>query len=165
MEIIKDREVIQDDWIHLMDDALPDRGPITVSLTRWNAEKKDLMLRDGGLGIRIDPGDSLETLVADLANFQLVAIEFPIFTDGRGFSTARLLRDSYGFRGEVRAKGDFLPDQVSFLARVGFDAFEFNDPANIEVALKAFDDFTVTYQSCSDVTEPPYQPLTKKSRV
>ena len=83
-----------------------------------------------------------------------MALNFPIFRDGRAYSTARLLRDRYGFKGELRATGDVLRDQIFFMRRVGFDAFEVRGDRSIEDALKAFDDFKVTYQPSADESQP-----------
>lgn len=157
MQVIKDREIIQDHWKHLADNPIPQDGCITVSVTRWQQEKQDLLGRDGELGVRLNPEDSIEDLATDLENFQLIAIEFPSFTDGRCFSMARLLRSRYQFKGEIRAIGNFIRDQVFYLARVGFNAFEFNTSTGLEKALKPFNDFTVKYQASSDEEEPLYK--------
>lgn len=155
MQIIKDKEITEDHWQHIADNPIPPEGCITVSLNRWNAEKDRLIAREGGeLGLRISTNDCLDAITDDLEHFQLIALEFPTFTDGRTFSFARLLRERCHFQGELRAVGDFLPDQVFFLARVGVNAFEFDEAADLNDALSALDTFTVAYQTAADEAEP-----------
>jgi uncharacterized protein (DUF934 family) len=158
MQIIKDKEIIEDQWQHIADDPIPPEGRITVSLNRWKAEKDRLTAREGGeLGLRLSTEDSLDEIADDLKHFQLIALEFPTFTDGRTFSFARLLRERCHFQGELRAIGDFLPDQVFFLSRVGINAFEFDETADLNDALAALATFTVAYQAAAGEAEPPYR--------
>jgi uncharacterized protein (DUF934 family) len=102
---------------------LPD-GPVIVSKKRWLAERDRPPGRNGLLGLQIEPGEAIDDIAADLPRFALIALNFPKFSDGRGFSTARLLREKHGFAGELRAVGNVLSDQISFLRRVGFDSLE-----------------------------------------
>lgn len=157
MLIIKDSEIIKDHWTHIADDPIPEDGCVTVSLSRWKAERDVLAARDGELGLRITSEDNLEEIVDDLAHFQLIALEFPVFTDGRCFSYARLLRDRYGYSGELRAVGNYIRDQVYFLSRVGVNAFEFAEPQDLQGALNSLRDFSVNYQACADEREPLYR--------
>ncbi|MEN8261229.1 MAG: DUF934 domain-containing protein [Pseudomonadota bacterium] len=159
MQIIKDNEIVKDHWTHIADDPIPPEGRITVSYARWKAEKSDLLARDGELGIRLSPEDPIEDVASDLENFQLVALEFPAFTDGRGFSQARLLRDRYAYSGEIRAIGDFMVDQVFYLSRVGVNAFELPTTEALEKALASLRDFTVRYQASTDEPLPLIQRL------
>jgi uncharacterized protein (DUF934 family) len=155
MRIIKQREIVEDDWQHVEDGAPLPEGKVIVTLSRWKAEREALIgRRNSGLGIRLAAGDHADDIADDLDNFELVALNFPIFRDGRAYSTARLLRDRYGFKGELRATGDVLRDQIFFMHRVGFDAFEVRGDRSIEDALKAFDDFKVTYQPSADESQP-----------
>jgi phosphoadenosine phosphosulfate reductase len=85
------------------------------------------------LGLLIEPGQDIRTIAPDLARFALVAVAFPKFTDGRGYSLAHQLRGSFGFAGELRATGEILFDQLQFLARCGFDSFEISDSATIRL--------------------------------
>ena len=155
MRIIKDRHIVEDDWQHVEDgQALPE-GKVIVSLSRWRAEREALIgRRNSGLGIQLAASDHAEDVAADLDNFEVVALNFPIFRDGRAYTTARLLRDRYGYKGELRATGDVLRDQIFFMHRVGFDAFEVKEGRSIEDALKAFDDFSVVYQPSADEHQP-----------
>lgn len=158
MQIIKDQKLIDNDWIHLADDdPIPERDAITVSSQRWANEKHEALCRRSGLGIRLNPDDLVEDIVEDLELFQIIGVCIPIFTDGRCFSIARLLRERYQYDGEIRAIGDFLPDQVFFLSRVGFNAFEFDNPEHLNEGLNAFEDFSVKYQASSDVPEALYK--------
>ena len=102
---------------------LPDT-PVIVSKRRWLAERALLMGRNAPLGLRLDAGEGVDDLAADLARFSLIALAFPTFSDGRAFSTARLLRDKYAYTGELRAVGNVLSDLMPFMRRVGFDSFE-----------------------------------------
>ncbi len=156
MQIIKDNSIAEDHWRHITDEPIPNDGCISVSVTRWKAEKNLLLSRHGDLGIRMSPEDSIEEVASDLMQFQLIALEFPIFTDGRSFSTARLLRSRYHYQGELRAIGDFLRDQIFFLTRVGFNSLEFNDEnKDLQETLAALNDFSVTYQSSTDAASMP----------
>ena len=150
MKIIKDKQIIEDNWTHIADSDEITDGDITVSLSRWKKEKTDLSNHQGDIGIRISPADSVEDIATDLKNVKLVAVEFPAFTDGRAFSHARLLRSRYGFEGEIRAIGNYMPDQVFYLTRVGVNAFQLENPEQLKLALSTMDDFTVKYQVSSN---------------
>ena len=150
--LLKDGKVIPDDWTHVGDDdALPDDGPVIVSLTRWQEEKDSLTGRNSGLGIRLAAGESPADLGDDLARFQVVALEFPKFADGRAYSYARLLKDRLAFDGEVRAVGDVLRDQYRAMYRCGFDTLEIDrnvSDAELEAAwTEALGDFRHAYQA------------------
>lgn len=150
MQILKNKKIIEDHWQHIADDPIPPEGRITVSTARWKSERDALIARDGELGLRISPEDRIEDFAQDLLNFQLIGLEFPAFTDGRLFSVASMLRHHYGFKGEIRALGEFIRDQIFFLFRVGVDSFEIKQPSDLEDALSAFDDFSVHYQAARD---------------
>ena len=141
--IIKDRAIVTDDWIHVgVGDAVPPAGAVIVPLALWRERQGDLAGRR--VGVRLEPTDDPGSV--DLDGVDLVAISFPKFTDGRGLSLARLLRQRHGYRGELRAVGDVLRDQLAFMARCGFDAFEVRADKNLDDALNAFGEITVTYQ-------------------
>lgn len=103
--------------------AIPD-GPVILPKERWLAEREQLSARSGPLGLLLEPGQATDDIAQDLGRFALIALDFPKFTDGRAFSAARLLREKYGFTGELRAVGNVLADQIPFMRRVGFDSFE-----------------------------------------
>ena len=104
-------------------EPLPE-APAILSRKRWLAERDTLAGRNAPLGLRLDAGERIDDIAADLAHFALIALSFPKFTDGRAFSTARLLREKHGYMGELRAVGNVLSDQIPLMRRVGFDAFE-----------------------------------------
>ncbi len=147
MPILKDQLITENTWSFVADDAPLATGDITVSLKRWNDDKAQLLKHDGKVGIRLnsdDPSDALSS--GDLASIDLVELDFPVFTDGRLFSHAQLLRSRDGYKGEIRAVGKFISDQVFYLHRVGVNAFEFAETKDSELALAALKDFTVRYQ-------------------
>jgi uncharacterized protein (DUF934 family) len=148
--------VAHDAWTLLADDeAAPEGADIVVSLPRFKAEREALIARNAGrLGVLIDAGEAVEDAGADAPRFSLVMVRFPAFRDGRGFSTARLLRDRYGYTGELRAVGDVLEDQIFFMLRCGFDAFELISAEPAAAFARASRLFTAVYQPASDARAP-----------
>ena len=126
----------EDDWTFVADDAPAPEGPIVVSLKRWLAEGEALSARPAAVGVAVEAGADAQAHLADLAGRPLVALAFAKFADGRGFSYARMLRDRYGFKGELRAIGDVLIDEIPFMLRCGFDSFEVSNPPTLS-ALEA----------------------------
>lgn len=156
MQIIRNRAIVDDDFVHVPDGAeLPDGKPI-VTLARYVGAREELLTRYTSLGVRVG-SDKLPTDIPDLSRLALIAIEFPRFTDGRGYSIARQLRDRYRFTGELRAVGWVLRDQLFYLERCGFNAFELKPGKPLESALEAFGEFSVTYQSAADDKRPIYR--------
>lgn len=152
--LIKNAKITTDSW-QLLDWAadgslptVPATGDIIVPLPLWQAMAGELLdRRTGRLGLWLNSAED-PVLVADsLEAFSLIAVNFPQFTDGRGYSTARLLRERYGWKGELRAIGDIQRDQLFYLLRCGFDAFVLNDGLDAQGALSAFKDFTEAYQT------------------
>ncbi len=150
MKIIKDRQIIEDTWTHISDQEEITNGDITLSLARWKKTTAELGKRKGKTGIRLFPADKVEEIANDLTKINLVALEFPAFTDGRSFSQARLLRSRYDFKGEIRAMGNFMPDQVFYLSRVGINAFQLKNTEELNVALSTMNDFTIKYQASTN---------------
>jgi uncharacterized protein (DUF934 family) len=155
--IIKDRRITEDHWQYIDDEqSLPaGQADIIVSFQRWQNERDALIAREGGLGVIIGEAIGVEAIRDSLDDFDLVAVHFPVFKDGRGFSYARLLRERYGFKGEIRAFGNILRDQIYYMARCGFNAFELEEGRDLEQALTAFDDFRVNYQPAADGPATP----------
>ncbi len=147
MQIIKDRQIIDDTWSHVADDTGLKAGDISVSVARWKQDKHQLLARDGKLGIRIGPADSVDDIAPDLKDIQLIELDFPEFADGRLFSHAWLLRGRYHYQGEIRATGHYMPDQVFYLSRVGVNAFNPEKIEDLPVVLSHLNDFTVKYQN------------------
>ena len=112
----------------------PFANALILSVPDWL--ERDASAFASPVAIQLDPGFSVEAIVADLATFALIRIAFPKFTDGRGYSTAWLLRSRFGYRGEMRAVGDVLFDEMKLMIRCGFDAFEITDPETVRL-LKA----------------------------
>jgi uncharacterized protein (DUF934 family) len=155
MRIIKGQEIVEDQWVHVEDEQPLPEGDVIISLARWQAEKDTLIGRNqGGLGVRVSPDYHAEDIADDLEHFDVVALDFPVFRDGRAYSTARLLRDRYNYEGEIRATGDVLRDQLFYMFRCGFDAFEVRADGSIDDAIKAFSEMTVTYQPATDEPLP-----------
>jgi uncharacterized protein (DUF934 family) len=156
--IIKDRRILDDDCQHLADDApLPASGPFTVSLARWRQEREPLQARLPDTGVRIPNDVDVNEIADELAGVTRIAVEFPKPGDGRALSQARVLREQHGFKGEIRAIGDVLHDQLWHMYRCGIDAFETRPDRSIEDALKAFTEMSVTYQPATDNPESVFQ--------
>ena len=116
---------VEDKWTFLGDDAaVPADGAIVAPLKRWLSEREALISRADPVGVAVEAGADAQTHLSDLADRPLVVLAFGKFADGRSFSYARLLRDRYGFRGELRAVGDVLIDEIPLMLRCGFDSFE-----------------------------------------
>lgn len=146
MQIIKDRQIVEDNYHYLADDESLVSGNITVSLARWQQEKAQLLSHDGKVGVRLNFDDALEAIAADLNALSLIELNFSFFGDGRLFSRAKLLRSRFGYQGEIRAVGDFMLDQIFYLSKVGVNAFQLNNTEQLPVALATLDDFSVSYQ-------------------
>ncbi len=155
MPLIKEGRLVDDPWVWVADDApLPASGPVVVSLARWRAEREALLARDGGLGLRLRSAELAPEIGEDAVHFHLIALEFPTFRDGRAYSTARLLRERYGFTGELRAVGNVLRDQFLFMHRCGFDAFEVEKPGDAAAWETAISEIDVVYQAAADRRKP-----------
>ena len=149
-QLIKHRAVIQDSWLLLERGAigsLPFSGDVIVPLDLWTSERETLAFRLGRVGVWLDADADPATMAQDLGRLDLIAVRFASFTDGRGYSIARLLRERYGYRGELRAIGDVLRDQLYYLSRCGFDAFALRADQDPAQALAALDDFSENYQA------------------
>jgi uncharacterized protein (DUF934 family) len=131
-------------------DAVPPTGPVIVSLDQWKAQREALLERGTPLGIRLHSDQAPELIAGDLQHFAVVALEFPKFRDGRAYSYARLLRERYGFKGELRAVGEVLLEQLFFMLRVGFDAFDVQGSDPLKDYRTALADFSVWYQPTAD---------------
>jgi len=155
MKVVRDRKVVEDAWQLVTDDEAAGDHSI-VSLARWNAERDALLAEGKSAGVVIRSGESPDD-VEDLERAPLVAVDFPAFTDGRGYSTARLLRSRLGYKGEIRAIGDVMRDEMFLMHRCGIDSFAVKAGKDIEKALTAFDDFSVTYQAAADDERPLFR--------
>ena len=140
-----------DGWVEYTGDAgaIPAGAKVLLPLTEFrefSGTWQKHVGAGGALGVRLSPADDPALLANDLDKLALIAVDFPAFVDGRGYSAATLLRERYGYKGELRAVGDILRDQVFLLSRVGFTTFALREDQNVEKALAAFNDFSSYYQ-------------------
>lgn len=151
MPLIKHDHFVDDPWVAVADEAaLPaERQPI-VSLDRWQAERDELIRRNAPIGVRLRSDQPPALIADDLDRFALIELEFPRFGDGRPYSYARLLRERHGYKGELRAVGNVLRDQLLFMQRCGFDAFEVAEGTPLEAWLEAKSEISVWYQPTAD---------------
>jgi uncharacterized protein (DUF934 family) len=156
--LIRQRRVVADSWQRLERaadgrlPAVPLQGDVIVPLALWLERRDALLARAGGLGVWLDSHEGPEALAADVGRFAVIAVNFPKYQDGRGYSIARLLRERYGYRGELRAVGEVARDHLFYMAGCGFDAFALREGEDVDEALAAFSDFSESYQS--SVTQP-----------
>jgi uncharacterized protein (DUF934 family) len=150
-----------DHWINYTGDAasVPAGSCVILPLTEFREFSGTWKTHAKAIGVRLSPTDDPALLANDLDKVRLIAIEFLAFTDGRGYSSARLLRERYGWKGELRAVGDVLRDQIFFLSRSGFDTFALRDDQDVQGALAAFNDFSAYYQHAADRMAASGSPL------
>ncbi len=135
-------------------DCTEDAAAVLVPLSLWSSERDRLIALGMPVGVRLEPHDDPASLVEDLGRLSLIAVHFPKFTDGRGYSIARLLRERYGYRGPLRAVGEVLRDQLFYLLRCGFDSFAMRHQEQVAGALSAYRDFSDAYQTAVDRKVP-----------
>ena len=147
-QLIRDRSVVEDRWTFLRkpEDAMPSSGPVIVSLATWQSSRDELLAR-GDVAVWLAASDDPAELAGDAASLPLIAVDFPQFTDGRGYSIGRLLRERYHFAGELRAIGDVQRDQLYYLSQCGFNAFSIRSDRSPEDALAGLTAFSDGYQS------------------
>ncbi|MGA2895204.1 MAG: DUF934 domain-containing protein [Xanthobacteraceae bacterium] len=151
MQLVENARLVEDRYVYVDDDAaLPDRVPAIVSAKRFLAEADALISRDGSLGVSWPNDRRVSELKPWLGHLALIALNFPKFRDGRAYSQARLLRETLGFRGTLRATGDVLRDQFGFLLRSGFDSFAVKKAADAPAFAKSVERFSVVYQPSAD---------------
>jgi uncharacterized protein (DUF934 family) len=132
-------------------------GQVLIPVAVWLAQKDQLQNRTD-VGVWFDSDEGAELIGDDVNRFAVIGVNFPLFMDGRSFSTARLLRERYGFKGELRAVGNFIRDQLCYLRRCGVNAFAFANPeANLEDAVKSLEDFQEYYQASVDQPLPLFR--------
>jgi uncharacterized protein (DUF934 family) len=162
-QIIKNGAVVGDDWAVLRADvdAAPEQvavsaGKIIVPLKVWLAQRASLQSR-ADVGVWFASDERAEDLGADAAALPVIAVDFPKFGDGRGYSIAHYLRVRLNYRGELRAIGDVLRDQMFYMQRIGFDAFEPRQDKDIHAAAKSLRDFSFGYQASADEAQPLFR--------
>jgi uncharacterized protein (DUF934 family) len=147
MPLIKNGAIITDPYVTVSDDAaLPEAAPVIVTAARLVANPADILTRDEPVGVIWPNNKNVADLVPFLDRLAVVALAFPSFRDGRAYSQARLLRERYGWRGELRATGQVLRDQFVFLVRAGFDALDVAKPGDADAFASALARYTVFYQ-------------------
>lgn len=146
--LIRNGALVADRWALLRDAAsiadVPAQGAVIVPLALW-AAARDALIARGDVGVLLSPADDPAALDGDLASLPVIAIDFPTFVDGRGYSIARLLRERHRYQGELRAVGDVLRDQLYLMAECGFDAFVVRTDRDAADALAGLSDFPGIY--------------------
>jgi uncharacterized protein (DUF934 family) len=151
MPLVKDGHIVEDRYVRVLDDApIPDGVPVIVAADRFIADAAELASRGAPVGVLWPNNRKVAELEPWLNQLALVALAFPKFRDGRAYSQARLLRERYGFRGELRATGEVLRDQFLFLIRAGFDSLEVTKAADAEAFAAAVSTYSVFYQPSTD---------------
>lgn len=155
--LIKHGKISPDNYVEIIADeaglVLPE-GDILLSLNCFNTHRAEVLAHAGRKGVILAPDEFAESIADVVSQLDLVAIRFPSFADGRGYSTAYLLRTRYGFRGELRAIGDVFKDTLFYQQRVGFDAFVLASDAAAEVALPGLNTFSEVYHGSADNEKP-----------
>ncbi|WP_020209527.1 DUF934 domain-containing protein [Gilvimarinus chinensis] len=162
-KLVKDGAIVDDTWVRLdkpegdATEAKVPAGQVIVPLSVWKAQREQLKSRSD-IGVWLDSDESALELGDDAKALPLVAVNFPGFMDGRAFSTARLIRERFGFTGELRAVGAFIRDQLCYLSRCGVNSFRFDDEAaDLEAAKQSLKDFTEFYQTGVDQPQPLFR--------
>lgn len=163
MKIIKDSAVVEDNWTLIEKGCAFDPESLPAEKSILPAGFLLKLLKTGlpltaHYAVWLDSDETPEILQNALGNelnrLPLVAIHFPVFSDGRGYSYAQILRQDLQYTGEIRAVGDILVDQLFFMRRCGFNAFVLRDPEQIKAAEQAFETFKYCYQAASDQRQP-----------
>ena len=151
MALIRNGQLVDDPFVLVAAESeIPAAGSVLVYLDRWQVARDELIDRGAPLGVRLRSDQSPELIADDLGLLALVALEFPVFRDGRAYSYARILRERYGYAGELRAVGEVLMEQLHFMLRTGFDSFELDSSDPLAEYQAAAADFSVWYQPTGD---------------
>ena len=164
MPLVKAGRIVEDPYLRVIGDApIPGGAAVIVEAERFRAEADALLARDAPVGVLWPNDRRVAELAPWLDRLALVALNFPKFRDGRAYSQARLLRERYGFRGELGATGDVLRDQFVFLIRAGFDALDVKKPADAAAFAETVGRYSVFYQESANGSPPAArQRLTKR---
>jgi len=146
-----------DAFTHVDDDQDLPPGDVIISLARFQTDGERLLGEGRAVGVRLEAGEEAEALAYDLPRLAVVALAFPRFRDGRQYTNARVLRERYGFAGEIRAVGDVLREQARFMVRCGIDAFEVADASTPEQWGHAIGRFRHVYQRAADGRAPAFE--------
>jgi uncharacterized protein (DUF934 family) len=162
-KIIKDGHIINNDWLlietlennQFLEKELPEKN-LFVSLDIWQSHK-NILQKKNNLGLYLKNDQCIGTIADELEYFNVIAIDFPVFMDGRGFSIARILRDRYDYQGELRACGAIIRDQLCYLKRCGFNSFDMAEDIDLEASLTSLNDFSESYQTAADQASPLFR--------
>ena len=153
MPRIKNNQIAENIWTYIPDDEpLGTESHIVLDLERFLSERQQQDISNRALAVRLAPADDPERLRPYLDELDLIEVDFPKYADGRGFSHAQLLRRRYGYRGELRAVGEVLRDQILYMHRSGFDTFS-TTRADLSDVMAALDEFSLSYQKAADTRE------------
>jgi len=153
MPLIKNNQIAENIWTYIPDDEPPTtESHIVLDLERFLSERQQQDISNRALAVRLAPADDPERLRPYLDELDLIEVDFPKYADGRGFSHAQLLRRRYGYRGELRAVGEVLRDQILYMHRSGFDTFS-TTRADLSDVMAALDEFSLSYQKAADTRE------------
>jgi uncharacterized protein (DUF934 family) len=161
MPLLERGQIVNDPWQELLDDLAPPSGPYILSLSRLQQDEAVRTAPHLRLGVTLPVDQPAEVLAPYLDQLSLVAVIFPTFRDGRGFTQARNLRERLAFSGEIRATGNLIPDQYAFLLRCGITTVEIQDGADPAAWQKAANRFSFAYQP-SVLKEPILSGLCRK---
>ncbi len=157
-KLIRNGEIVEDRWTLLKEatgpevlKAVPGKQFI-VPLNFWKLYSEELLEYQGEIALWLDSDENANSIGEHINELSVIALNFPVFSDGRSYSNARVLREQLGYTGEIRAIGDVLRDQIYFMSRCGFDAFALRHDQDPEACLQAFNDFHTGYQA--SVAEP-----------
>lgn len=164
-QLIKNNTVAEDTWktLTLAEGETPEAvalpaGDIIFPFAVWQVRKAEIIATYKRIGLVLQPDERVEDVAADLDHFIVIAVNFPKFVDGRGYSTASLLRQRYQYKGELRAVGDVLHDQLFFMRRVGFDSYALKEGKNSVYAIEAgFSPFSDSYQTSTSQPQPHFR--------
>jgi uncharacterized protein (DUF934 family) len=151
--LLRDGRLVEDDYRTTADADVAEDGPLILTFAEWQAARDRWLARRGPLGVVLSPSDEVEKLAPDLGRLTLAGADFPNVSEGRGYTQGRLLRERFGFRGELRARGSIRRDHVFLLARCGFNSFELPE-AELAGALAALSTFSAAYQPSNDAGLP-----------
>lgn len=153
MPLIKNGELVEDTWTFVEGDTeVPSLGCISLPLAKLIEDADTLLARNQQIGVRLSPDDDPSDLTPYLGRIALIEVDFPKYTDGRGYSQAQLLRRRLGYAGELRAVGHVLRDQILYMNRSGFDAYQ-TTRADLPNVVKALEEYSAFYQPAADGQE------------
>jgi uncharacterized protein (DUF934 family) len=150
-------ELAEDPFTAVADEEATPRGDVIISLQRFHNEGQRLLAEGRKVGVRIEADEAVEDIAADLPRIAVVALVFPKFLTGQAYSSARIVRERYGYEGEVRAVGDVLREQAGFMVRCGFDAFAPVDGSTPDNWNHVVGRFRHVYQRAADGREPAFE--------